>query len=108
MVSGVAPEAGSYAVVINYRAGDKSGSKSAIIKVLPDRSKTEFIVQASVTTIGLVIEYPGNLIFRVGQSFRIELVAAQGKGPYVWGFHDLPKGMSGDALKGAIEGKIEK
>jgi hypothetical protein len=107
VISGVAASAGSYSIVVNYASGEESGSKQAILKVLPDYRKTH-TVQVVQTSIGLVIEYPDNLIFRVGQSIRLQLSATHGQGPYVWGFHELPEGCVGHSNTGIVEGTISR
>jgi len=54
----------------------------------------------------LVIEYPGTLIFRVGQSIRIPLVVKNGLGSLIWSFYGLPTGIKGNSKDGLIEGQV--
>jgi hypothetical protein len=48
------------------------------------------LVSATKTNKGLVIAFPDNLIFRVGQKITLKLKAEQGTEPYVWAFLNLP------------------
>ena len=61
-----------------------------------------------MTSIGLVIEYPGNLIFRVSQSFSVPLTVKNAVGAVVWVFRGLPDGLKGNSETGSIEGNVNK
>jgi hypothetical protein len=77
------------------------------LKVLEDYRNKDFIVKSTATKVGLVIEYPENLIFKVGQAVKIPFVAKNGVGRLVWSFIGLPSGIKGSALEGAIDGTVQ-
>lgn len=106
LLSGIPSVEGSFSIVIKYRSGEQSGQREVILKVQPDYRNVDSIVSATRTAIGLVIEYPGNLIFRVGQSFKIPFVVKNAVGPLVWVFRGLPSGIKGNSNEGAVEGQV--
>ncbi len=47
VISGIPLVAGSFSVLIKYRAGAESGSKEVILKVLEDYRNKEFVVKST-------------------------------------------------------------
>jgi hypothetical protein len=58
------------------------------------------------TSKGLIIQYPTNLVFVAGQSFKVPFTAKGNNGVLVWAFHGLPNGILGNANLGFIQGTI--
>jgi hypothetical protein len=77
-----------------------------ILKVLEDYRNMDFIVKSTQTKIGLVIEYPENLIFRAGQAVKIPFIAKNAVGGLIWSFQGLPTGIKGNSLNGVIDGAV--
>jgi hypothetical protein len=75
--------------------------------VLEDYRNKDFIVKSTATKVGLVIEYPENLIFRAGQPVKIPFAAKNSFGRLIWSFIGLPLGIKGSALEGSIDGTIQ-
>jgi hypothetical protein len=75
---------------------------------LENTSIKNSIVSATSTALGLVISFPDNLIFRVGQKITFKLKAAQGVEPYVWAFLNLPEGLSSNEKTGELEGYLKE
>ena len=107
VLSGIPVAPGAFSIVIKYRSGPASGSSEIILKVLEDYRNKDFIVKSTATKVGLVIEYPENLIFRVGQAVKIPFVAKNSVGRLVWSFIGLPTGIKGSALEGSIDGTVQ-
>src|SRR5690606_4088380 len=63
---------------------------------------------STLTNIGLVIEYPNNLIFRIGQTIKIQFTAKNVQGNLIWAFHNLPSGIKGNSNTGIIEGQVNE
>ena len=107
VLSGIPVAPGAFSIVIKYRSGAFSGSSEVILRVLEDYRNQDFIVKSTATKVGLVIEYPENLIFRVDQAVRIPFVAKNSVGRLVWSFIGLPTGIKGSTLDGSIDGTIQ-
>lgn len=99
---------GSFSVKLEYTAGDNSGQHEFILSVLENSSLKNSIVAATHTALGLVISFPDNLIFRVGQKITIKLQASQGVEPYVWAFLNLPEGIVSNKKTGELEGYLNQ
>lgn len=54
----------------------------------------------------MVIEYPDNLIFRVGQTVNLAFTAKNAVGKLIWSFSGLPYGIKGSVVQGHIEGNV--
>ena len=106
LVSGITTDAGSISIIIKYKSGEQSGQSQVILKVQPDYRNTNSIISATNTAIGLVIEYTGNLIFRVGESIRIPFIVKTSAGSLVWVYKGLPSGIKGISNDGLITGTI--
>lgn len=106
LISGIPSVAGSITIIIKYKSGEQSGQSQVILKVQPDYRNTDSIVSATQTAVGLVIEYPGNLIFRVGESIRIPFTVKTSAGSLVWVFRGLPTGIQGSSNDGIIQGSV--
>jgi len=76
------------------------------LRVLEDYRNKDFIVKSTQTKVGLVIEYPDNLIFRAGQSIQLPFTAKNSVGKLIWSFIGLPSGVKGSITQGLIEGTI--
>lgn len=74
-VSGVPTQMGSFEVRLVYAAGEETGEKVFLLKVLEDVAsgrKNQSVKVAQVAK-GLVIGYPENLGFRVGEKIQLKL-----------------------------------
>lgn len=65
-ISGTPVEVGSFSVKLLYTAGEVNGEHEFILRVLENTGLKNSIVAATHTSVGLVISFPDNLIFRVG------------------------------------------
>ena len=90
VLSGIPVAPGAFSIVIKYRSGVFSGSSEVILKVLEDYRNKDFIVKSTATKVGLVIEYPKNQIFKVGQAVKIPFFVKNSVGRLVWSFIGLP------------------
>jgi len=106
LISGIPSDAGSFSVVIKYSSGDQSGQNQVILKVQPDYRNTNSVVSATQTAVGLVIEYSGNLIFRVGETIKIPFTVKTFAGSLIWNYKGLPNGIQGSSNDGVIQGSI--
>jgi len=76
------------------------------LKVLEDYRNKDFIVKSTQTKVGLVIEYPENLIFKAGQILKLAFTAKNAVGGLIWSFVGLPTGIRGSSLQGILDGAV--
>ena len=77
-ISGVPAQVGSHSIKLVYTAGEQKGEHEFILRILENTSQENSIVASTHTAVGLVISFPDNLIFRVGQKISLKLKATQG------------------------------
>jgi hypothetical protein len=104
-ISGTPLQAQTLPITISYSQGDQSGSSQVILSIFGNYVNA-VTPQVVPTKIGLVIQYPSNLVFVVDQTFKVPFTANGGAGSLVWAFHGLPAGINGDVNHGYIQGAI--